>query len=294
VKIKSNKIKDIRDYHLDKLSKLYPALEAAAMLDAVFEELAGVTKIQRLTNPELRVSESEMITLHQAAKSLCNWVPVQYVTGNAWFYGLKLQVNSSVLIPRPETEELVEWIIRDNQKSNILKFLDIGTGSGAIAIAVKQHLKNFLVSSCDVSVKALEVAGKNAADLFADIDFIRADILDEKQWSRFSEYDVIVSNPPYILPSEKKFIKANVLKYEPENALFVPENDPLIFYKKLATFGQKKLFPGGKIYVEINEKFGSEVMKLFHLAGYSKIVLRQDMNQKDRMIRAEWLSQTNV
>jgi len=287
VKIKSNKIKDIRDYHLEKLTEIYPASEAGNMLDILFEDLMDITKTQRLANPDLRVSESEMLTIHFAAKSLLDEVPVQYITGISWFFGLKIQVNPSVLIPRPETEELVEWVINDYHHLKPAKLLDLGTGSGAIALGLKHVLRNAIVSACDNSPEALEVAKENSRSLSLDIDFRLTDILNEKNWKHFSGLDVIVSNPPYIPPSEKKMMNANVLNHEPESALFVPENDPLIFYKKIAAFGNHALKTGGRLYFEINERFGKEVVALLVESGYTKVELRKDLNGKDRMVRGD-------
>jgi release factor glutamine methyltransferase len=286
VKVKSNKVKDIRDYYIGKLEEIYPVREAGALLDILLEDLLGITKTQRMANQDLRISESEILTIHFAAKSLLTQVPVQQITGIAWFYNLRLMINPSVLIPRPETEELVDWIFNDHKNTEQLKILDIGTGSGAIAIAIKQNLKHAAVSACDVSLAALETAKKNATNYGLEINFSYLDILDENRWSQWDGMDVIVSNPPYIRPSEKKIMKANVLDHEPEIALFVPEHDPLIFYKKIAAFGQQKLNPGGSLYFEINEQFGNEIIALLQNSGYKNVVLRQDLNEKDRMIRA--------
>jgi len=212
--------------------------------------------------------------------------PVQYVLNEAWFCGLKLYVDRSVLIPRPETEELVEWII-DGCRFPIdkLSILDIGSGSGCIAIALKRRLGKAEVWSCDISTEALQVAKKNAANLGVDVNFILLDFLDVKQRATLPYFDIIVSNPPYITIKETKDMRPNVLDYEPSTALFVPEDDPFVFYRAIAGFGKKHLKKGGSIFAELNEGLGKQTADIFSANGYLA-EMKRDMQHKERMIKA--------
>ncbi len=200
---------------------------------------------------------------------------------------MKLLVNERVLIPRPETEELVEWILKDiKQSGNEISLIDIGTGSGCIPIGVKKKLLGAAVSAVDVSDAALRVAKLNAVEQKVSINFFCLDFLQENEWNQLSKYNVVVSNPPYIKRSEESVIKDNVLNYEPHLALFVPDEDALIFFKAIAKFGQKHLKPGGSLYVEINEALGREVVELFKKQGFIDVILKKDMQGKDRMVKA--------
>ncbi|HWR33662.1 MAG TPA: peptide chain release factor N(5)-glutamine methyltransferase, partial [Chitinophagaceae bacterium] len=209
-----------------------------------------------------------------------------YVLNESWFCGLKLYVDKNVLIPRPETEELVEWII-SNCKFPVdeLKILDIGTGSGCIPISVKRRIRKAEVWACEISEDALAVAKRNAATLGTDINFIQLDFLNEEQRNQLPSFDIIVSNPPYVPEKDKEQMQQNVLNYEPHISLFVPDNDALIFYKAIAAFGKEHLKQSGNIYCEIHESLGSSVKEIFSSAGYT-IELKKDMQQKDRMIKS--------
>jgi release factor glutamine methyltransferase len=224
--------------------------------------------------------------------------PMQYALNEAWFYGMKLFVNKNVLIPRPETEELVDWIIKDVQatgknvferkegeadETTQLKILDVGTGSGCIAMALKKTMPKAEV--CDISDEALDVARRNGSELDIRVDFVGVNFLDEAQRKQLPTVDIIVSNPPYIAEREKETMPFNVIDHEPHRALFVPNDDVLIFYKALMEFSKSRLYENGTVYMEIHEDSGSEVIKLFEREGY-KIELRKDMQGKDRMVKA--------
>jgi release factor glutamine methyltransferase len=219
--------------------------------------------------------------------------PVQYVLGEAWFAGMKFKVNKNVLIPRPETEELVDWIVKESQKSNPESFrdksqniIDIGTGSGCIPITLKHQLPEANVSAIDVCSEALFTATENAIKLNTEVDFTLLDFLDEEKWNELHQYDIIVSNPPYVKQSEINTIHERVKEFEPHLALFVPDNDPILFYKKLSDFSMKHLNAGGKLFVEINEALGEAVSNLFRSAGFLNVDLKKDMQGKDRMVMA--------
>ncbi len=218
---------------------------------------------------------------------LLNHEPVQYILNEAWFCGMKFYVDKNVLIPRPETEELVEWIIagNKNQKPKIKNILDIGTGSGCIAITLKNKIPEVEMLACDISNAALAIVRKNAVDLHVSIDLVQLDFLIPDHWKQLPSVDIIVSNPPYVPQKDKEQMQPNVLKYEPTDALFVPDDDVLIFYKAIADFGKEKLNTDGSIYVEIHENLGEAVTRLFQSKGYTT-ELRKDLQRKDRMVKA--------
>ncbi|HEY6505327.1 MAG TPA: peptide chain release factor N(5)-glutamine methyltransferase, partial [Chitinophagaceae bacterium] len=219
-------------------------------------------------------------------KRLLAHEPVQYVLNEAWFCGLKFYVDKNVLIPRPETEELVEWVISNCKfPVDTLSILDIGSGSGCIPIFLKRKLRKAEVWSCDVSEAALRIAEKNAATLGADVNFLLLDFLDKEKRNKLPSFDIIISNPPYIPEKGKQQMQLNVLSYEPHTALFVPDNDALIFYKAIAEFGKDHLTPAGTIYTEIHEDQGKAVSTLFESYGYSA-ELKKDMQEKERMLKA--------
>lgn len=285
MKVKSNKIKDIRDHYYDELKKTFPPQEAARMLEIIFEDLLQISKIKMMLHPDTRISESELLKVHFACKEIKGHKPVQYVTGKTNFYGLDLFVDKNVLIPRPETEELVEWILSETREEKNLSILDIGTGSGAIALSLKKHRESFDVSGCDVSNEALNVAKKNAENSGLTMQLIDADISDQNCWPLFPEYDLIVSNPPYVTHAEKAQMQANVLDYEPHLALFVADDNPLQFYQIIFEFLKSHLKKGGKVYFEINERFGNEMISLFESFNFEDITLKKDLSGRNRMMR---------
>ncbi len=212
--------------------------------------------------------------------------PIQYVTGQAYFYGLKLSVNPSVLIPRPETEELVRWIYEDHADGKELRIADLGTGSGCILLALAGMPGKPVLEGYDLSSAAIRTAERNAFLNNIEARFGRLDLLDEAQWESAGRFDIIVSNPPYVRESEKLQMKPNVLDYEPPSALFVPDADPLVFYRAIAQCSVRSLNPGGRVYVEINENLGRETCDIFREQGFREVVIRKDLRGKDRMIRA--------
>lgn len=267
-----------------QLQKIYDPGEAASITDWVFEKIAAVNRSGIIKNPDLQLSDSSIKQLNDALADLKDQKPVQYVLGEAWFYNMKLKVNEHVLIPRPETEELVEQLIKD-RKSKLTDpaILDVGTGSGCIPIAIKKNLPAAVITSIDVSDKAIRLAKENAKAHNAGIKFLQLDFLDETKWASLPLFDIIISNPPYIPLNQKKKLKKNVSAFEPHLALFVPDNKPLLFYEKIAAFGKNNLLPRGKIYLETHEDYANDVAGLFR-KDYETVMLKKDMYGKERMI----------
>jgi release factor glutamine methyltransferase len=288
MKIASNKIKDIIRFFKEQLSSLYEESEIDVMIRYCFEEFSGIRNVNMVMNGNDTVSESELLKYSFAVKDLKNEKPLQYILGKADFYGLKFFVNENVLIPRPETEELVHLIINDLKelkKENSIRILDIGTGSGCIPITLKKKVPEANVMAIDVSLNALEIAKKNAKLNNAEVEFIHSDILDQQQNTGLPECDIIVSNPPYIKLSEKETMNKNVLDFEPHIALFVDGPDPLLFYNAIADLALKILKPEGRIYFEINESLGPETRDLIEKKGFKNVELIKDINNKNRILR---------
>lgn len=276
-----------------KLETIYEDREADNITDWVFENVTGLKKWERRGNIN-KLSEIYLNQLEIYLAELLQHKPVQYVLNEAWFYKMKFFVNGYVLIPRPETEELVEWIVDDfriqigdlqfKERLNF-RIIDIGTGSGCIPVSLKKELPNANVTAIDVSEKALLVARKNANELNAKIDFLQIDFLKENDWKTLLQYDVIVSNPPYIPIKEKEILAKNVIEFEPGIALFVDNNDPYIFYEKIAEFAQSHLNENGKIYVEVHEEYAKNVKDIFENAGFISTI-KKDIYGKERMVSA--------
>ena len=277
-------IKDLYRNFLVQLQKIYSLSEATAITDWVFEKTASLKRTDILKNPQKEITVKADNLIQEALQELLLHKPVQYVLGEAWFYNMKLKVNEHVLIPRPETEELVEQLIKD-RKSKLTDpaILDIGTGSGCIPIAIKKNLPASKVTSIDISEKALALAKENAALHNASISFAQIDFLDESTWPSLPFFDIIISNPPYIPINEKEKLSKNVTDFEPHLALFVPNHSPLVFYQKIAAFGREHLLPGGKIYVETHEGHAKETAALF-ADNYETVMIKKDMYGKERMI----------
>ena len=278
---------------LQELSPIYDEMEAASFFYLILEHLHQLKRIDLALNPEIEISESDIDQWERLLSGLKMEKPIQYLLGETEFYGLKFKVNENVLIPRPETEELVELIIVESQKSKVesLKILDIGTGSGCIAISLAKNLPNAEVFAIVVSEKALETAKENAASNGVEVTFIQQNILEITNLTfdlGLSTFDLIVSNPPYVRMLEKEEIKPNVLEYEPHLALFVEDNDALIFYRKIAELAQKNGFPNGQLFFEINQYLGKEMMELLEKMSFKNIELRKDIYGNDRMIKAEF------
>lgn len=271
---------------LNKLRTIYDEGEASPITDWVMEHITGSKKTERMLYKNAALTANEETQVKSYVERLLQHEPVQYVLNESWFCGFKFYVDKNVLIPRPETEELVEWIITDCKfPINELKILDIGSGSGCIPISLKRKLRKAEIWSCDISDEALQVAKKNTVTLGTDVNFLPLDFLNREQWSQLSSFDVIVSNPPYIPEKDAAAMQPNVLQYEPSTALFVPDNDPLVFYKAIAEFGKQHLNKDGAVYLEIHEDLGEAVSKLLQANGYTT-ELKKDMQGKDRMVKA--------
>ena len=271
----------------EKLKTIYEDREAENISDWVFENETGSKKWERRENKNIQLKENVEKKIENDLQQLLIHKPVQYVLNEAWFYKMKFFVDENVLIPRPETEELIEWIINDFKKekgSKPTNILDIGTGSGCIPIALKKELPCLNITTIDVSKKALSVAKKNAENLKAKIDFLIIDFLNENDWKPLQIYDTIVSNPPYIPIAEKEILSKNVTGFEPGIALFVENRDPFIFYKKIAEFSEKHLKETGKIYVEVHEEYAKDVKAIFESSGY-ETEIKKDIYRKERMLK---------
>ncbi len=265
------------------LTPLYGGGEAKAMVRLIFHALKGWNLTDMVIHADNEVSSYILDKIENIKNRLLKNEPIQYILGEASFYGMKLMVNRQTLIPRPETEELVDLIIQENDRSD-LKVLDIGTGSGAIAIALSRNLRFPEIIAIDISEGALEVARLNATRMKAGIEFIHADIFN---WNPpVEKFDIIVSNPPYIDNSEKSSMERNVLDYEPHSALFVPDDNPLIFYSRIAEVGVKALKEGGRLYFEINPNHSEELAKMLKSEGYQDIITFKDSYDRTRFIKA--------
>ena len=279
------KIKQYRTYFIQELSPFYDAYEAESFFYLILEDRHKLRQIDLALNHELNFSEIHIATWSVFLDQLKKEVPVQYLLGKTNFYSLDFEVNENVLIPRPETEELVEWIINENantDKSKRLKILDIGTGSGCIAVSLAKNLPNAEVYAIDVSKKALETAKRNAVNNNVEVTFMFQDILELEALK--CNFDIIVSNPPYVRNLEKEEIKKNVLEYEPHLALFVDDHDALVFYKKIASLAQKNLLENGQLFFEINQYLGEEMTDLLEKMNFRNVELRKDIYDNDRMI----------
>lgn len=286
MKIASNKIKDILRFFRDELNDTYEKEELESIIAYCLEDFLNIKRAAISLNLETTISESELLKFNFAIKDLKNHKPLQYVLGMADFYRLKFFVNEQVLIPRPETEELVHLIIQDN-KLSAPSIIDIGTGSGCIPIALKKNIPAAIVSAIDISESAIHLAKRNAQKNEVDVYFFLKDILspDENTEQQISKYDIIVSNPPYICFSEKEQMHKNVLDYEPHLALFVNDNDPLLFYKAICDFALKNLKVKGKIYFEINQSLAPETKDLLESKGFKNVELIKDLSNNYRILR---------
>jgi len=278
------KLKDYRTYFIEKLTPLYDSMEAESFFAITLEELKGWKRSDLAMNPHAELTGDEIEKWNAVLADLETQKPIQYIFGKAHFYGLEFEVNENTLIPRLETEELVELIISENKAKGHINIIDIGTGSGCIAISLSKNLTDAAVSAIDVSEGALAVAKRNAEHNKTEVNFILEDILAAENLPE--SYDVIVSNPPYVRNLEKEEIKENVLQYEPHLALFVDDNDPLLFYRKIALLAKGQLSLNGKLYFEINQYLGAETVQMLEDFGFTNVVLKKDIYGNDRMIAA--------
>ena len=268
---------------IQTLTPLHGSAEARAIVYALMEDVFEMSKTDVLLGRFDRLSETEKAQFSEYAKRLTDGEPLQYVVGTAPFGNLRFEVTPATLIPRPETLELVDWVVAEQQDRPSLRLLDIGTGSGCIAISLASRLPQAKVSAWDISADALAVARRNAERNGVAVAFQQVDALHVKETETF---DCIVSNPPYICEAEKAEMTDSVLLHEPHTALFVPNDDPLRFYRAIAELGVRNLSPGGTLYFEINRAYGAETCKLLRDLGYTNVELRKDFYGNDRMVRA--------
>ncbi|OFX62149.1 MAG: protein-(glutamine-N5) methyltransferase, release factor-specific [Bacteroidetes bacterium GWB2_41_8] len=271
-----------------ELAGIYPKEETESLIFLIFEKLKGYSRTRFLLAKDELLNMDELLEIAKIVARLKNHEPIQYILGETEFYGLPFYAVPEVLIPRPETEELVQWIILENQFS-APTILDIGTGTGCIAISLQKNIPNSTVLACDVSPVCIKTAQRNAKLNSADVAVIEYDILNNIPEFRFPDLNIIVSNPPYIRETEKTLMQRNVLDFEPELALFVQDERPLIFYERIADFALIHLTKPGRLYFEINEAFGNECFDMLQQKGFADIQLERDINGKDRMIRAALL-----
>lgn len=273
-------------YFTQQVAEWYPAGEAEAITRILWEDLAGTGRTALLRNAAMSVDPALRRKMDAALSRLKKQEPVQYITGSSVFMGLRIQVNPEVLIPRPETEELVQWIRDDYpQQPASFSLMDIGTGSGCIAIALKHFFRNATVTAVDASPGALKVAAENARRHATTIDFRQLNFLNPGESNTLPQVHLIVSNPPYIPQQEHSLLDAHVTRYEPAAALFVPDEDPLLFYRALAAFAGTHLLPNGRLYVETHERYARETAALFS-DTFRVVEIKTDLNGRERMVRA--------
>ncbi|PXV62814.1 release factor glutamine methyltransferase [Dysgonomonas alginatilytica] len=267
------------------LSDFYPDTEISGLTRLLIENVTQSSIPAFLSDKSKKITGEELLKIDKIIERLQKFEPIQYILGETEFYGLPYSVNKNVLIPRPETEELVELIINENKREDI-RILDIGTGSGCIAISLKKYIPQSTVEGWDISNEALEVANRNSKNNSVDVAFSQVDILSD--YPTEQRFDIIVSNPPYVLDSEKSQMHTNVLEYEPHTALFVADSNPLLFYERIADVATQLLTNGGKLYFEINRMKGQETIKMLKDKNFSTIQLIKDISGNDRMVRAEY------
>jgi release factor glutamine methyltransferase len=286
-------LKEFKIFFTVAISEIYPKTEIDSFFFILMDEYLDLQRIDITLNPDFSIQEDKISLLNTALERLKNQEPIQYIIGNTEFYGFPFLVDKNTLIPRPETEELVEWVLDEIGKlestkaSKSLKILDIGTGTGCIPISLAKNLSTVTISAMDVSVDVLKIAKKNAVLNNVKVDFIETDILKTKTLSQ--QFDIIISNPPYVRELEKVEIQNNVLQNEPHLALFVSDENPLLFYDKIADLAKNHLSKNGLLFFEINQYLGKETVKLLEDKGFKNIELRKDFSGNERMIKASIL-----
>lgn len=286
MKIPSNKVRDIERYICRELEGLYPDGEVRMMTRMLFEGFLGWDQVRLLTSKEETVNQSDLLRFHWAVEELKRYRPIQQIIGWTEFCGCRIAVDESTLIPRPETEEIVQRTISRLSEKRPKRVLDICTGSGCIAIALAKQWAEAEVTAIDISEKALEKARENGTANGVEIDWRRMDVLSGRGLALPHPFDLIISNPPYVTESERKNMQKNVLDWEPDMALFVPDDDPLRFYKTIAREARQNLATGGMVVVEINERFGQETAQIFKEKGF-ETEIQNDFKGKERMIIAK-------
>lgn len=282
MRIPSNRLKSVSNFAKTELKERYDEREIQSFFYLLCEHYLGLDKTAVILNPDYALSESELLKFNFAIKDLKKEKPIQYILGKTEFFGYDFKVNEHTLIPRPETEELVQWIIENEKETTPLSVLDIGTGSGCIAISLEKQLSNTKVTGIDISEEAIKIAQFNNEKLNASVSFDLIDILNPAE-NFNTKFNIIVSNPPYVLETEKALMKKNVLQFEPNQALFVEDSDPLLFYRKILDFAQEHLLANGKVYFEINERMGAELSALLSDYKYRDIEIENDLFDRPRM-----------
>lgn len=277
-------VKKYKELFQIELSPFFDSMEIDQFFYLTLEKFHQLKRVDLALQPNFEITSEENQNWDSVLNDLKTQKPIQYILGETSFYGLTFQVNENTLIPRPETEELVQWILETHPDDSTISILDIGTGTGCIPITLKKNRPEATVCAIDISEKALEVATRNALNNQVDVNFLLRDILTTTKLDQ--SFDVIVSNPPYVRDIERDEIAANVLQFEPHLALFVKDNDPLVFYRKITRLAQKYLQPKGQLFFEINQYLGDEMIALVQSFGFTQIEIRKDIYGKNRMLRA--------
>ncbi len=265
------------------LSAAYPETEIEGFISLILENICGISRTERIANPGIKIPDGQKSKIELIIRRLLKYEPIQYIFGKADFYGLIFNVGPQVLIPRGETEELVDMIIAKYRGQN-LKILDLGTGSGCIAVTLQKNMPDSECWACDITQESLDMARTNAELNGVKVHFFRFDILEEDLPENLPDFNLMVSNPPYVTWSERVSMPANVLDNEPDLALFVPDHDPLLFYRSICHLALKKLLDGGTLFFEINEAYGKETIELLQQSGFEKVELFNDIHGKNRMV----------
>lgn len=279
-------IMQVRQKIIEQLTPLYGNREALLIADMLLEKILDLPTRALLNPNTANLTPENQIALKAMLSQLLRHRPIQYVLGEAWFQNMRFYVDERVLIPRPETEELVEWVVREEKSVLSTTILDIGSGSGCIPLSIAKKLPNAVIHSCDISMGALEVARKNASNLGLKVNWHHLDFLQKAEWKKLPKAEVLVSNPPYIPKSGRSGMATHVVDYEPSMALFVPDEDPMVFYEAIARFARLHASLGARIYVEIHEDLAENVRSCFLQSGLKNIETREDMQGKERMIKA--------
>ncbi|MBT8179190.1 MAG: peptide chain release factor N(5)-glutamine methyltransferase [Flavobacteriaceae bacterium] len=283
-------LREIRNIYQQELAPFYPKSEIDSILDILLEYYLDIGRFVLALQPDYNLKKEEEQPLFEALTRLQQEEPVQYITEEAHFFGMDFRVSPKVLIPRPETEDLIRWILETiGDHSQALNILDVGTGSGNIAISLAKHLPNAKIYALDISPEALEIAQNNALANKVEVLFIQADIRTTERLQ--PKFDLIVSNPPYVRLSERKEMRGNVKHYEPSQALFVPDDAPLLFYEILTKYGKANFQAGGMLFLEINQYLGKEVLELLRQQGYQKVELKKDLFGRDRMVKGVFIGE---